>query len=115
MRIAASRGTLMDAPGGVHDNTRSGAHSPGNGWTSEGRLQPPAESATRAKLPSAKLVRMLARAANAARRPLALAVQADLLANDVVAEPGAQVVLEAIGKRDNHVLDAAVRNELGEQ
>ena len=47
--------------------------------------------------------------------PSALAVQTDLLPDDIVAEAGAQVVLETIGERDNHVLHAAVLDELREE
>jgi hypothetical protein len=77
---------------------------PGKGWTSVGWLQP---DEARAK------ARAAARAALAER--LALAVEPDLLPDDVVAEPGAEVVLQTVAQRDQHVLDAAVRDELGEE
>src|SRR5258708_5907150 len=50
-----------------------------------------------------------------AGEPSALAVQANLLAHDLVAEARAQVVLEAVRQRDNHVLHAAVFDELGQE
>jgi hypothetical protein len=47
--------------------------------------------------------------------PSALGIKTDLFADDVVAEAGAQVVLETVGERDNHVLHAAVLDELRQE
>jgi hypothetical protein len=54
-------------------------------------------------------------ASSAVARRLALAVEPDLLADDIVGQPGAQVVLETVSERDEHVLDAAVFDELGQE
>src|SRR5262245_30710242 len=45
----------------------------------------------------------------------ALGVELDLLAHHVLGEAGAQVVLETVGEGHDHVLDAAVLDQLGEQ
>src|SRR6185436_9918958 len=39
----------------------------------------------------------------------------DLFAYDVVGDPGPQVVLEAIGEGDDHIVDAPVFDQLAEQ
>src|SRR4029078_11996003 len=55
-----------------------------------------------------------ATAASAAKRS-ALAVQPDLLAHHLFGDSGAQVVLQTVGERDDHVVDASVFDQLAKQ
>src|SRR4029078_2499047 len=111
--MPASRGASIEFGVGCHDTATTGPQVPGKGWTSVGRLQagPPRDVIARAAASGS------ARAGKRARRATrsAFAVEADLLANDVIIDAAAQIVLQAVGQGHDHVVDASVLDQLRQQ
>src|SRR5581483_5929740 len=101
-------GTPADSAAGADSTISKVAQSPDRGCSSVGRLQPAEEASTTEPASATVDLRM-------PRERSALAVKPDLLADDLVVETGLQVVLEAVGQGDDHVVHAPVLDQLAQQ